>query len=525
MSIFKQYTLLLLVAVTLLFGACQPNPDLRVNSSQLYLQESAGIRADYVIPLASDEELAALVTKGGNVLDYRIARKTAIISFETSYRESMGLPMGVRFSERPVVIYNAQSEPELYEFFVLQEGEPVATVTTFTKPEYFEIIRNVLPYVRDFTPYTTKYGGFKQINNIYPSSVFVGAITKNGSGPVSQIIDPETNDTISDATNTAKEKLPKNMQEVVDGFWDILLKNSEQLLAVSDDELYAKLSTREVRYERRFETTYMGKKFDGFDDPTGDKAIMANSRWSGWCTPSASAMLLWVWGDGKYNNVKLETYDKLPKYPDRKLISKVYDFRNAQGKAITDLEEIRRKGIEQGDNNLYYDLIKKFGVNIYNASTRSYYFPGAAVIQTAAPAIHALSKGGINYYYLGASAQIIHDYMRDHDAVAMDTIGGMPSGGFHVRLLIGGKFYRDWYQTWWYTYYSYIARWYLKDGWLWTADWQQGRIYWETAWLPGQFGYDFLVWDNGVTTSQNRYFPHWENSYTVARSDAVGFRY
>lgn len=216
----------------------------------------------YDLPLASEDELLSLTKGGDDTLDYRIARKTAIIEFETGYRTSLDWPKGVRLSKRPVVIYNADSKPEIYEFFVLEEGRPIGTISTYAHTKYPEIIRNVLPFVRDYEPYTTKYRGYKQINDYYPMSVYVGVVSKSG-GEVSNVIDPATGEAQEPpripqpATESGEIQSAKAIAKI---YWEIVLEHTDEILQMTDEELYAKLETKGYSYEYK-DNTHMANKF------------------------------------------------------------------------------------------------------------------------------------------------------------------------------------------------------------------------------------------------------------------------
>ncbi len=128
----KKVMLAVVVACAFVFAVTSCNPGIaEVQDAQLQLQEGAGLQTRYALPLAGERELLGLTKNGDGTLDYRIARKTAIIEFETGYRASLDWPKGVRLSERSVVVYNADSKPEIYEFFVLQEGRPIGTVSAY----------------------------------------------------------------------------------------------------------------------------------------------------------------------------------------------------------------------------------------------------------------------------------------------------------------------------------------------------------------------------------------------------------
>lgn len=75
----------MLILFILTLFACNPS-SVEITEDTLSLQKNIGVWSQYDIPTASEEELSALTKNGDGTLDYRIARKTAIIEFETGYR-------------------------------------------------------------------------------------------------------------------------------------------------------------------------------------------------------------------------------------------------------------------------------------------------------------------------------------------------------------------------------------------------------------------------------------------------------
>ncbi len=509
-------------ALALVLSLVSCNPGIaEVQDAQLQLQEGAGLQTRYALPLASERELLGLTKNGDGTLDYRIARKTAIIEFETGYRASLDWTKGVRLSERPVVVYNADSKPEIYEFFVLQEGRPIGTVSTYAHTTYPEIIRNVLPFVRDYKPYTTKYAGYKQVADYYPLSVYVGVVSKSG-GEVRNVIDPRT------GKRKAPPRIPKpsvepkeiqNAKAVAKIYWKIVLEHADEILKMTDEELYAKLETKAGNPSN----AVYAKKFEGFKKPATHAP--ARTIWSGWCVPSALAELVWVWGDGKYKGVTLpdvsdntfpfsfsykEYINGKAQYWKAKLRVKngntgayefYYDIEGKRreykngNKPLVNLDAIKAVS-KKIDNGLYYDIINAYGVGSN--------WSGGMYIRRGAQAVKKVTNNKISYRILRNWRLLrnMNEHITENKRPVIDGIRTSKKGG-HARLLIGTISF-DWN--------AYVLRESLCSSSSSSSSYSDPNIH-------------FLIWDNGHDTKPHGYMPYWESSTAVSRDDAVGFTY
>lgn len=57
----------------------------------------------------------------------------------------------LQLSSRPIVVYDEDNHPKLYEFIVFAGNNPIATVTTIATKEVADISACVLPFVRNYT--------------------------------------------------------------------------------------------------------------------------------------------------------------------------------------------------------------------------------------------------------------------------------------------------------------------------------------------------------------------------------------
>ena len=282
------------------------------------------------IPLASERELSAF-EDSAEVIDWKFARTFAYYQF----RDAMAGDYGwndATLSERPVVVYDAQSKPELYEFIVHSyDGRALGTITTYAKKESDTIVAYMLPYVREYQFLVTKGEGFAHIENIYPRDVVVGIPGKSGEEPA-LVVDPLTGEEAellqretpeegyryyqSLSAEELQEQLgvthselaqrydaygeyQAQRQEEIDSFWETLDNVPAEFSEQSDQQIDDQLQTSKSGARK--------------------KRVIAsnnelNTRWNGWCVPSAVAWVYRAFYNSHYVEGKTSTY--LPLYYD-----------------------------------------------------------------------------------------------------------------------------------------------------------------------------------------------------------------
>ncbi len=121
-----------------------------------------------------------------------------------SFNETMGWHC-TTLSEQPVIVYDYDSKPKLYEFIVKDtDGNPIGTVATFAKREVGTSIAFALPQVRDYE-HSTRSGSRKMFIGNYPNT-YSGIISRSGDAPTTMvnnygdIIDEMPNTDVTDQT-------------------------------------------------------------------------------------------------------------------------------------------------------------------------------------------------------------------------------------------------------------------------------------------------------------------------------------
>lgn len=221
---------------------------------------------------------------------------------------------GAKLSEKPVVIYDGKSSPKYYEFIVKNEsGIGIGTITTCIKKEANAVISHVLPYVRDYSAFTSKGDSYKMISGGYPSRIYAGILGKSGDKPLS-IVDPSTSTIVPsvlnedaqgtiDAINRLSEDQKANigihnsdsliseirksdqiMQEYAKAYWELMDSLASNMNQTTDEQIILAVNS-----SKGFDT---GISFDEYIIPAFNNQNLKNTHWDGWCGPSA---LAWIY--------------------------------------------------------------------------------------------------------------------------------------------------------------------------------------------------------------------------------------
>lgn len=306
MKRIKNLSIYLFVAISIVLSSCNSD-QLEISNTSISSKNAIEI---YKIPFAEQQTLTDIASNKSNI-SYQTARKMAIIEMELSLKAQMKWS-GAKLSEKPVVVYDAKSNAKYYEFIVISDaGQNIGTVTTCVQKETDAVISHVLPYVRDYSCFTTKGSSYKMISTGYPSRILIGVLAKSGDEP-SVVIDPATNNSVSnllteDASgaiesinkltedqkkgfgitnadslvNAIKEKDALNKM-YAQAYWSILDTLSAELNLLSDEEVISAINSG----KSDFWTSY-----DEYIIPAFNNTSLKNTRWNGWCGPSAIAWI------------------------------------------------------------------------------------------------------------------------------------------------------------------------------------------------------------------------------------------
>ncbi|GHT26245.1 hypothetical protein AGMMS4957_21710 [Bacteroidia bacterium] len=310
-----------MVAVS--FSACNSD-DLYVGDTNISSQSGVAVLSN--VPFAEEQALADIALNPKNV-SYNTARKLALVEMETGIKESMNW-QGTKLSQKPVVIYDGQSNAKYYEFIVTnQQGQELGTVTTCAQKESDEIVACVLPFVRDYTALNTKGSGYQLISGGYPSRILLGVLGKAGEEP-SAIIEPESGETvfgipvegtqgliqslaalsenekaeygITNVNALIAEAKEKEVQRKADAeeFWRIMDAATSAIDATTDEDIITTINSSKSEW-----TSY-----DEYRIPEFYNLGMYYTRWDGWCGPSAVAWIYRGLYSSYYNGTFLPFY-------------------------------------------------------------------------------------------------------------------------------------------------------------------------------------------------------------------------
>jgi len=302
----KKVILPSLVFSLLLFGDCNKE-SLQVGQTTIAPAKTTQSASD--IPYADEETLRSI---GGNkgYVPYKTARTMALLDLETNIKESMQWH-GAKLSEKPVVIYDGKSRAKHYEFIVSDgSGKPVGTLTACARKEAGTALSHVLPYVRDYSYFTTKGSNYKMISGGYPGRILLGIVGKDGDNPAGTM-DPITGETVKDVptegadgmvnfvsqmnaeqqkeygiTDKAstiegiKKKEEENKEEAKE-FWKQADTLQAALEKISDDEIAEKINAN-----KGFDSWWSVEHFviPAYNNVRG-------IWWQGWCGPSEIAWI------------------------------------------------------------------------------------------------------------------------------------------------------------------------------------------------------------------------------------------
>ncbi len=553
---FIYFSLILIFASCSLFDE-ESNVVLTSSSvtSDIKLKNAQAL-VDRDIPFASKSTLNAL-TSTSLLLHWKTARALAVMHLATIREEQNWF--GTYLSERPIVIYDAEtSEPKYYEFIVINgKGEALGTITTYAFLKGItDGVRNVLPFVRNYASFSAKAGngtGYEVVDNSYPV-VLYGMLSKSGDA-VNATIDPETGESqdpidFFDNMDEYYNKLTPEEQEAMNEMGDTsdflgeynrshaieqeemkkeseefytILTNIEPILtnvnatdefleeamAGSSKFFYVGFGTRTAAY-RHHEVT-------AFKDPNVRRTI-----WQGWCGPTAFSMIT-AGLDRTYKGVDL--YNKSS--------DGYYDLEEEKKKNYKEEEKTRVFSLtpsHSGDTS-YFQGLRHILPIIYSESYHpktgdgGLYYDMARGLKTYEPL-----SGGVSWPHnynrgmnrVGGRYKIKYSYFKQDTAqhvVFRDMPGvsvrlGVNKGGYHIRAIIGAKYRVK--QA--YAFISYVCG--IKFRWF------RIKLRWCKS-TRSLFSYitskRILVYDNGVDSQHHAYRPYWES--LSKESNFFGFTY
>lgn len=158
------------------------------------------------IPFADSATLSQFVSDK-QIINYKVARKMALIQLGTANNRNDMNWTGYTISEKPVLVYGFDSKPKYYEFIMYDaEHKPAGTCITHAKKSAPTVVSDLITGVRNYASIAAK-GGSGNIQFFAGSgnSLYVGIPAKDGGDPIG-VIDPNTGNTISGGTELTDEQ-------------------------------------------------------------------------------------------------------------------------------------------------------------------------------------------------------------------------------------------------------------------------------------------------------------------------------
>lgn len=257
-----------------------------------------------------------------------IARFLAYQELSNGGAEMLNLPQDFSLSETPRIIYGYDSRPKYYEFDVLSNSEPVATIATLALQTNDGVIEFMFenPINRDYPENLDMFEGF------YPN-VFWGKRGEYGMSPAA-LYDADKKTVINDIPSVneldrydqilanmddasrqsaiqtlseARQKQAEINTDALRNFWNNISSMKEEIRMMTDVEM------RSAAYKQRYVNQL--NENPGQDGQAGDPSqiiyiipqyntyAMKHTHWGSFCGPSA---LAWVYR-GLYSHYPLNS--------------------------------------------------------------------------------------------------------------------------------------------------------------------------------------------------------------------------
>lgn len=315
----KTKHLLLLLLMPVLLFQCDDIQDPSCEETCCYRTLFIDLRAKSSIPFETEESLTASgatsLDKKSDIVHYKVMRNLAMKEIVANYSEVLQIKDSFALSEYPVIIYNYDSRPAYYEFIVLQNNQPISTVTTFADKKTDDILAFLLPYVRDFSQYDNNDDFFI---GLYPGNPYLGDASNYGQTPAS-LYDKAENRTVEALPVSDIQKLEdlyammpdEDKQEIGIGkdlirqeiiqeeeegraFWDAKFVEFNKLINQSDEEIFSTATSGKTN-STIYTTPHYGNN------------CLERTYWNVACGPAVTA---WIYRgfESYYNNTYIRVH-------------------------------------------------------------------------------------------------------------------------------------------------------------------------------------------------------------------------
>lgn len=256
----------IIVTITIGISSCRENlPD------EEFIMNERIETCERNFPFASDKDLKSFELNS-KLINPNLARKQALLDlfqfqdFFASLTKN-GVCDELRLSNKPIIVYDEDKQPKLYEFIVLIENYPIGTITTFATKEVADISACILPFVRN---YSCQYAQYFSAN--YPHTKSNTEIRSKDN----QVKCKTTLDSISDINFIMSTSEIKS-------YWKRIEEKAFSFVSLSDQQIHD-----------LYESQLLRSNSEEYTIPIFDKDNLKRTRFagSGWCGPCAMA---WVY--------------------------------------------------------------------------------------------------------------------------------------------------------------------------------------------------------------------------------------
>lgn len=250
----------------------------------------------YNIPYADSSELHNFKTDT-DVINYKLARKLALIEIETDGFTKQLSWDGYKLSEYPVILYGFDSKPKFYDYIVLDaEGQEQGTVRVHSRRKSSGVLYRVEKNINDYRNFITKSGKGAKLFSDFGGNIFSGMITKSGESPV-EVVDVKNGERLLNPTELSDEDILSEIKANLHSNTKSINHEIEEISNINTKNRVNQIKqTRDKTFEYDSIKHRMGKEHEYRDEywkeiakakdsimNTSDEQIVTKAKW-GWFT-------------------------------------------------------------------------------------------------------------------------------------------------------------------------------------------------------------------------------------------------
>ncbi len=188
-------------------------------------------------PYTSEEELEGVTNYGSDFVHWKVARAFAIFEFENEKSKNSEWASG-NLSTYPILIYDGNGKPKVYEFRVIVDGKEIGAVSCTAQKKDGLPVTHLLDFAKDYSKILTKGGNAKLVTVAYPSKIaYTENFTKAGAIKTAKDVDTDEDvkvtldipaiDFLTNATKEMLEALLITNDEMFDIITNVIIAETE----------------------------------------------------------------------------------------------------------------------------------------------------------------------------------------------------------------------------------------------------------------------------------------------------------